>query len=95
VDKNKTLPVPVSVQGRTDIPYVLMSWPSEQPNLHAVDVVDAYNATKIFCFHFNQASPQATKIEANKTRELSVQKEEKSNVESTLDIFEKEFNTFI
>jgi hypothetical protein len=44
------------VHGRVDKPFVLMSWPSEKPNLNAVDVLDAYNITLLHCLHFNGES---------------------------------------
>jgi hypothetical protein len=94
-DKNKTLLVPVSVQGSLDKPYVLMSLPSGEPNLHAVDVVDAYNATKIFCFHTNQTTSQETKILMNKAVGKNAKKIEKSKLESSLEMFENDFNSFI
>jgi hypothetical protein len=93
--KNKTLLVPITVQGRKDGPYILMSLPSEGPNLHAVNVEDAYNATKIFCFHYNQTNFQGTNNLRNKNLKNNVKKEENSNVESSLTMFEKDFNAFI
>jgi hypothetical protein len=90
-NKNKTIPVPLTVRGRKDGPFVLMSLPSKEPNLHAVDVVDAYNATKIFCFHFEQS-----KIEGNDGSEKNVQKNDnQSMIDSSLAMFENDFNANI
>jgi hypothetical protein len=72
-----------------------MSLPSEEPNLHAVNVEDAYNATKIFCFHSSQTNCQATNKMRNKTVGNNIKKGENSNVESSLTMFEKDFNAFI
>jgi hypothetical protein len=92
--ENDTLPVPISVQGRRDIPYVLMSLPLEKPNLHAVDVMTAYNVTRIFCFHYNETTSQETNIETGTKRKKNVHKNHQSNVESSLAMFENDFNAF-
>jgi hypothetical protein len=89
--RNKTITVPIIVQGRKDGPYVLMSLPSDEPNLHAVDVVDAYNATKIFCLHFDQADHKATTNIVDK----KIQMKNQSMFESSLAMFENDFNAFI
>jgi hypothetical protein len=58
--------VPITVQGRTDIPYVLMSLPSNEPNLNAVDVVRAYNVSTVYCLHFGNSSKNKVKSRSGK-----------------------------
>jgi hypothetical protein len=97
-DENKTLrwcpdglnmtdshPVPVPVRGRTDKPYVLMSFPSNEPNLNAVDVVDAYNVTIFYCLHYGNSS--VVKSASRKINPL--------NVEDSLETFDAALNAFV
>jgi hypothetical protein len=95
-DENKTLrwcpdgrnltkshPVPIPVRGRTDKPYVLMSLPSNEPNLNAVDVLDAYNVTILYCLHYGNSSKNVG------------QKINPINVENSLENFDAAFNAFV
>jgi hypothetical protein len=86
-NNNKSHPVPVPVEGRTDKPFVLMSWPSKTPNLHAADVVDAYNATELHCFHFRGSDTWSG-------NEEDAVKMDPVGVESSLAMFERDFNAF-
>jgi hypothetical protein len=99
-DDNKTLrwcpdgknmsdshPVPVPVRGRKDKPYVLMSLPLKEPNLNAVDVVDAYNVTRIFCLHHGNLPKNVSKSTIQMINPL--------NAIDSLETFEAAFNAFV
>jgi hypothetical protein len=77
------------------MPYVLMSRPSVKPNLRAVNVSKAYEAKKIFCFHYNETKPQGKNTLKNENSKITAQKEEKSSVDSFLEVFENDFNAFV
>jgi hypothetical protein len=90
-ERKKVHPVPVPVQGRIDKPFVLMSWPSEMPNLNAVDVLDAYNVTWLYCFHFNETLGEDY---SDNLQDSSVRMHSTSNAESSLKNLEFQFNSY-
>jgi len=48
-DSNLDLTVPVAVQGDTDKPFLLVSFPGPEPNLHAVGIDQNVTITQIDC----------------------------------------------
>jgi hypothetical protein len=82
----KALPVPIPVRGRMDKPYVLMSLPSNEPNLNAVDVVDAYNVTSVYCLRYGNLSKNEVQ-KGSRKKFLDVQ--------DSLENFDKAFNAYV
>jgi len=52
-DENYNSTVPIAVQGDTDKPFILVSFPGPEPNLHAVAMNENLNVTQIGCM-FNK-----------------------------------------
>jgi hypothetical protein len=90
-DRKKVHPVPITVQGRLDKPFILMSWPSENPNLNAVDVLDAYNITTMYCFHFNETSSEGYSYDSQGS---PASMQTISNADSSLSDIEQELRFF-
>jgi hypothetical protein len=95
---NKVLRVPISVIGRTDKrPFVLVSLPPDDPNselidMFAIDISYIKSVPIIFCLHFNQTTDE----EGIERQIVDINlHSNKSNAETSLAMFEKDFNAFI